>query len=183
MIVIRTLHLVLLGFFAAYTDVSAVPTMEPTSIRSCYSCSVGEYYSTLPVSETSVQGCTPCEKGYMCAGECAAPEACEKGYILDATGTNGPCVQCAVGEYTLMEGQSVCLQCPAGYACADQTTAPAICPAGSISSAGATSCDLCAAGTYSAAPGATSCSDCLAGYSCVEGATGKTMAKIVDLFN
>ena len=150
------------------------PTIAPTNIRACDSCSAGEYYDTTPISETAVVGCTSCPAGYTCTGACSGPTACPAGYYGASTHQlPGTCDLCPLGSYNLQEGMSSCNECPAGYMCSNQTAAPKICGVGWYSLSGSTECVECGAGEYSIVVGATACNNCSAGFMCPSGISGK----------
>ncbi len=82
-------------------------------------------------------------------------------HLVDATKV-GACGICPVGTST-MDGKR-CISCAAGtYADQGGSAFCKICPAGTISAAGASGCTDCAAGTYNGKAGGTVCQTCPAG--------------------
>ena len=57
------------------------------------------------------------------------------------------CTVCEDGKYQTMDGQGSCVDCPAGFDCADKVSATQ-CAAGTYSGLGVAACVACAAGEY-----------------------------------
>lgn len=56
---------------------------------------------------------------------------------------------CASGEYQTGNGQTDCLDCPAGNECSDPTSSPVSCDAGTYSPDKSTNCTQCSSGRTS----------------------------------
>lgn len=142
-----------------------------SSSSTCQLCSLGSYSNT-----TGSTACLLCPLGTF---------ASNLGSIV--------CTPCAIGTYSIGTGNIICIPCAAGsYAsglgstnctsCAPGTYSGgtgggtvevcASCPAGTISSSGATFCQQCPIGSYTNYTRSTSCSQCQPGnYSSIPGST------------
>lgn len=157
-------------------------------------CLPGRYAPNGQNMIKSADECTKCKAGFFCdkgqEGKVTGP--CDDGYYcLEGSHTSRPnttyggrcpagykCPQgsawpqpCERGTYQNATGQKVCLDCPAGYFCAGNTTVPEICPTGYYcplnSYAGVT--NACPVGTFNNLTGQTQQGDCVActpGYYC-----------------
>lgn len=83
-------------------------------------------------------------------------------------------LECTISNCTTCNALGTkCTKCNAGYYLTNGTCTA--CPAGKISSAGATECTPCSAGTYASGTGNTLCVGCTAGYYSAAGASACTM--------
>ena len=70
---------------------------------------------------------------------------CPKGFKCPTKGLMAP-QPCALGTYQNNEGQSTCIDCPAGMYCNDTRTVSVSCPSGMYSESGSSICIECPAG-------------------------------------
>jgi hypothetical protein len=91
---------------------------------------------------------------------------CQRGFWLSSSSS---CVACPAGRFGAVEGATSeaagCLPCAAGTAslAAGRDTPCPVCPAGTSSSPGASSCSPCPPGSFAASPGAATCQPCEVG--------------------
>ena len=96
------------------------------------------------------------------------PIACPQGYYcpLNPRGNVIACpggmIPCPSGQYGIGQGLNTSSAC-------------AICPRGTFSSAGAANCTICLPGTFAPANGSTSCQQCMQGYFCPPNSTNATL--------
>ena len=138
----------------------------------CEPCSGGTYTDR---AQSTI--CTnPCADGFFC--EAGATQEYPSRTLLDDGAdeifgicplgnrcTNGERIECDQGEYQDREGQSECVQCPAGYFCDAtglETFENSPCPAGSYCPIGTTSLTIeqCPPGTYRTATNGRNVDDC-----------------------
>ena len=112
-----------------------------------------------------------CIGGYFCPSGTVNPAddpdlLCPAGSMC-AEGSSIP-QPCPLGSYQDSAGQSVCIECPAGYSCGDVsgTVSPRICPVGNRCPLGSSEPLPCALGTYQDVVGSGVCKSCPAGYYC-----------------
>jgi hypothetical protein len=124
-----------------------------TPPQGCFSCAPGTYCP----SGLAFQQCLPCSVGRYCAPALQSPDdLAPLALPADCTpATTAPGYACMLGGAD--PSGTVCTQ---GFICAGAAAAPAACPPGSSSSAGATACAWCAAGSYNPYAAQGSCSLC-----------------------
>lgn len=131
---------------------------------------------------TSRDDCVVCEVGTFCPTGTDEAKPCAPG-TFGTSGGASTCTICPAGQYQDESGQLSCKLCPRGFYCAERSSAPLPCPAGSYSNstnlASAVECTQCprghrcstgsiqpmpcSPGTYSDQEGATDCMPCGAG--------------------
>lgn len=92
--------------------------------------------------------CSNCQPGQYSDGDC---KNCPAGFYTSssAESNTGQCQACDSGNFQPLSGQTVCLQCPSGFAQAFQ---------------GQGVCDACSQGTYQTQMGGRSCLHCPQGF-------------------
>ena len=146
-------------------------------------------FNTSSLGSGSLSDCQQCTKGMYCpqSGTVLATRVCLRGYFCPS-GTVNPaddpdllcpagsmCAEgssipqpCPLGSYQDSAGQSMCIECPAGYSCGDVsgTVSPRICPVGNRCPLGSSEPLPCSLGTYQDVVGSGVCKSCPAGYYC-----------------
>jgi hypothetical protein len=126
-------------------------------------CPAGYFSDAVDLS--SVDGCRATQPGYYAPTGSAEQTICAPGTFA-AIGGLGSCNLCQRGKFVGASGATTCEDCVAGNVCAEGSSAPQPCPAGSYSSATNLShsdhCTACVAGS-ACAVGSTAPSICLPG--------------------
>ena len=133
-----------------------------TSITSCLQCPAGQYSSggkgncdlCPPGKFSTAIGAVTSDTCQDCAANTYNPysgrsscEAVPAGFWSSAGASNYTAVE--AGKYRLPGG--TIMECRAGYSCATRDGEPTICPSGTYSPAGRTTCTPCPGGSYSVA--------------------------------
>ena len=146
---------------------------------SCLTCPSGSYTNWETAGTTTATECNYCPAGYACDG--VNMEICPAG-TFSASGQSSctncgsanqyssegsdSCLTCPSGSYTNWETAGTttateCNYCPAGYACDGVNME--ICPAGTFSASGQSSCTNCGSANQYSSEGSDSCLTCPSG--------------------
>lgn len=135
----------------------------------CRACPVGTYQSQ---NQSNATSCTPCSTGYNTTG--SGSTSSSDCYIVCPAGQyrspNNVCVNCGLGKYQPLAGQSSCQNCSVNYttdtdSSTMQSDCKILCAAG-FYRANNTECRACAVGTYQSQSqsAVTSCTPCDSGF-------------------
>eukprot|EP00854_Cymbomonas_tetramitiformis_P000493 gene493-885_t len=134
---------------------------EGSDAEACTKCRAGTSSST--TGGTTADVCSACGvdtyslEGATACSACPAHSSdlsrvgclCDRGYFRQASGSSFTCTACVAGNYSGVLDATACERCPAGtFSTTTASTSEAncaACPAGSISSAGASACTSCPA--------------------------------------
>ena len=159
------------GFYSTGGATACIPTDAGISyqVRICY------------LVTNVLEGCASPSQG----STMSCPRSCPPGSASPAGATS--CTPCIPGQYSSLNGSTTCTPVSEGLFLDHQlafgvmvaailgcfgatqgatTSCPTICPAGSFSLGGATSCSICVAGQYSAFAKSSNCSLISGGDTC-----------------
>lgn len=143
-------------------------------------CGPGHYCAGSAKTATPIDNVTGglCAGGFMCFHGAWLPtpidnqtgRVCDPGHYCPMGSSVQ--VRCSKGTYNSFEQQTNCIECPAGYYCDTNATAPAICPLRYYCPNGTVEPVFCPNGTYGHQVGledASQCAACSAGSYCIDG--------------